>query len=131
MFKPLALFIGLRYTRAKKKNHFVSFISLSSMLGARMNYIVKTSEVLMKIEFDGAWQREYLNHNRAISYTPLNASGVPDSTTAIGMGRNSWLFGIDFLATIQEKVQLEASCDFKWNSLFVDSFFYLGVGGEF
>ncbi len=33
MFKPLPLFIGLRYTRAKRRNHFISFISLSSMLG--------------------------------------------------------------------------------------------------
>ena len=33
MFKPLSLFIGLRYTRAKRKNHFISFISLISMLG--------------------------------------------------------------------------------------------------
>jgi lipoprotein-releasing system permease protein len=27
------LFIGLRYTRAKRRNHFISFISLTSMLG--------------------------------------------------------------------------------------------------
>ena len=33
MFRPLELFIGLRYTRAKRRNHFVSFISLISMLG--------------------------------------------------------------------------------------------------
>jgi lipoprotein-releasing system permease protein len=33
MFKPLELFIGLRYTRAKRRNHFISFISLISMLG--------------------------------------------------------------------------------------------------
>lgn len=33
MFKPLPLFIGLRYTRAKRRNHFISFISFSSMLG--------------------------------------------------------------------------------------------------
>jgi lipoprotein-releasing system permease protein len=33
MFKPIELFIGLRYTRAKRRNHFVSFISLSSMIG--------------------------------------------------------------------------------------------------
>ncbi len=30
---PYELFIGLRYTRAKRRNHFISFISLSSMLG--------------------------------------------------------------------------------------------------
>ena len=27
------LFVGLRYTRAKRKNHFISFISLTSMIG--------------------------------------------------------------------------------------------------
>jgi lipoprotein-releasing system permease protein len=27
------LFVGLRYTRAKRRNHFISFISLTSMLG--------------------------------------------------------------------------------------------------
>ena len=33
MFKPLEFFIGLRYTRSKHKNHYISFISLASMLG--------------------------------------------------------------------------------------------------
>jgi lipoprotein-releasing system permease protein len=34
MFKlPFELFLGLRYTRAKRRNGFISFISLSSMLG--------------------------------------------------------------------------------------------------
>lgn len=33
MFRPLSLFVGLRYTRAKRRNHFVSFISLVSILG--------------------------------------------------------------------------------------------------
>ncbi|MBV0932153.1 lipoprotein-releasing ABC transporter permease subunit [Marinobacterium weihaiense] len=33
MFKPLSIFVGLRYTAAKRGNHFISFISLVSMLG--------------------------------------------------------------------------------------------------
>ena len=33
MFRPLALFVGLRYTRAKRRNHFISFISFSSTAG--------------------------------------------------------------------------------------------------
>lgn len=33
MFKPLELFIGLRYIRAKRRNQFISFISLTSILG--------------------------------------------------------------------------------------------------
>ncbi|UCH47441.1 MAG: lipoprotein-releasing ABC transporter permease subunit [Betaproteobacteria bacterium] len=33
MLSPYELFVGLRYTRAKRKNHFISFISIISMLG--------------------------------------------------------------------------------------------------
>jgi len=33
MFRPKELYIGLRYTRAKRRNGFVSFIALLSMLG--------------------------------------------------------------------------------------------------
>lgn len=33
MLKPLEFAIGLRYTRAKRRNQFVSFISLSSVIG--------------------------------------------------------------------------------------------------
>ncbi len=33
MYKPLEAFIGLRYLRAKRRNHFISFISLISMMG--------------------------------------------------------------------------------------------------
>ncbi len=33
MFKPLEIFVGLRYTRAKRRNHFISFISFISIAG--------------------------------------------------------------------------------------------------
>ena len=33
MIRPLELFIGLRYTRAKRRNHFISFISFVSIFG--------------------------------------------------------------------------------------------------
>ncbi|QKK02523.1 MAG: lipoprotein-releasing ABC transporter permease subunit [Pseudomonadota bacterium] len=33
MYQPLSLFVGLRYLRAKRRNHFISFISLISMAG--------------------------------------------------------------------------------------------------
>lgn len=33
MFQPYQLFVGLRYTRAKRRNHFISFISLISIIG--------------------------------------------------------------------------------------------------
>lgn len=33
MYRPLSIFIGTRYTRAKRRNQFISFISLTSMIG--------------------------------------------------------------------------------------------------
>ncbi len=33
MFKPLIFYIGLRYTRAKRRTQFISFITLTSVLG--------------------------------------------------------------------------------------------------
>lgn len=36
MFRPLSVYIGARYTRAKRRNHFISFISLTSMLGVAL-----------------------------------------------------------------------------------------------
>lgn len=33
MIRPLEIFIGLRYTRSKRKNHYISFISFTSMAG--------------------------------------------------------------------------------------------------
>jgi lipoprotein-releasing system permease protein len=39
MFRPLPLYVGLRYTRAKRRNHFISFISLVSMLGITLGIV--------------------------------------------------------------------------------------------
>jgi lipoprotein-releasing system permease protein len=39
MFRPLPLFVGLRYTRAKRRNHFISFISAISMLGIMLGIV--------------------------------------------------------------------------------------------
>jgi len=39
MFHPLPLFIGTRWLRAKRRNHFISFISLASMLGLALGVL--------------------------------------------------------------------------------------------
>ncbi|HAJ91436.1 MAG TPA: lipoprotein-releasing system transmembrane subunit LolC, partial [Gammaproteobacteria bacterium] len=33
MFRPFELFVGLRYTHSRRRTHFISFISMTSMLG--------------------------------------------------------------------------------------------------
>ena len=52
MYKPLALFIGFRYTRSRKKNHFISFISLSSMLGIGLGVTVLITVLSVMNGFD-------------------------------------------------------------------------------
>lgn len=64
MYKPLALFIGLRYTRSRKKNHFVSFISLSSMLGIGMGVMVLVTVLSVMNGFD------HEIHNRFFGMAP-------------------------------------------------------------
>src|SRR4051812_28292184 len=52
MFKPASLFIGLRYTRAKRRNHFISFISLMSMLGIALGVLVLITVLSVMNGFD-------------------------------------------------------------------------------
>lgn len=40
MFYPLSVWIGLRYTRAERRNHFISFISFISTMGISLGVIV-------------------------------------------------------------------------------------------
>lgn len=40
MFHPLPIYIGLRYTRAKKRGSFVSFLSLASIIGIALGVTV-------------------------------------------------------------------------------------------
>ncbi|MGB1011367.1 MAG: lipoprotein-releasing ABC transporter permease subunit [Thiolinea sp.] len=40
MFRPLELFIGQRYTHSQRRNRFISFISLASMLGIMLGVMV-------------------------------------------------------------------------------------------
>ena len=39
MFHPMSLFVGLRYTRSRRRNHFISFISGFSSLGIALGVI--------------------------------------------------------------------------------------------
>lgn len=52
MFRPLALFIGLRYTKAERKNGFISFISLISMIGLTLGVAVLITVLSVMNGFD-------------------------------------------------------------------------------
>lgn len=52
MYKPLSLFVGLRYTAAKRDNHFISFISLTSMIGLILGVLVLITVMSVMNGFD-------------------------------------------------------------------------------
>jgi lipoprotein-releasing system permease protein len=54
MFRPLAIFIGARYTRAKRRNHFISFISMTSMIGLGLGVLA----MIVVLSVMNGFQRE-------------------------------------------------------------------------
>ncbi len=74
MFRPFALYIGLRYTRAKKHNHYISFISLISILGIALGIAVLITVLSVMNGFD----YEIHNHifNMANQVAVSDVSGV-------------------------------------------------------
>lgn len=52
MFKPISLYIGLKYTRARRSNHFISFIALVSMIGLSLGVAVLITVLSVMNGFD-------------------------------------------------------------------------------
>ncbi|HTN33340.1 MAG TPA: lipoprotein-releasing ABC transporter permease subunit [Marinobacter sp.] len=60
MFRPLSFCIGLRYTAAKRRNHFISFISLTSMIGLMLGVAVLIIVLSVMNGFDRELQTRIL-----------------------------------------------------------------------
>lgn len=72
MFRPLSLSIGLRYTRAKKRNHFISFISFSSMLGIMLGVAVLITVLSVMNGFDEMIKQRVFAMASQVSVRALN-----------------------------------------------------------
>ena len=68
---PLELFIGLRYLRAKKRNHFISFISLISILGTAIAIAVLITVLSVMNGF-----QEELRNRILVMTSHVTVSGV-------------------------------------------------------
>ncbi|UYM16664.1 lipoprotein-releasing ABC transporter permease subunit [Endozoicomonas euniceicola] len=78
MFRPLPFFIGLRYTRAKRRNHFISFISLMSMIGLTLGVCV----LIIVMSVMNGFDREL--RTRILGMVPHA------SITAVSGGMSEW-----------------------------------------
>jgi lipoprotein-releasing system permease protein len=74
---PYELLIGLRYTRAKRRNHFISFISLISMLGMALG----VAALITVLSVMNGFQKEI--RTRILGVAPhLQISGADDNRLA-------------------------------------------------
>ncbi|HUW54603.1 MAG TPA: lipoprotein-releasing ABC transporter permease subunit [Rhodanobacter sp.] len=74
MFRPLELFIGLRYTRAKRRNQFISFISTVSIVCIAISVIALITVMSVMNGFDYQMRSRILG---AISHATI--SGVDEN----------------------------------------------------
>ena len=88
MFRPLELFIGLRYTRAKRRNHFISFISMVSMLGIALGVTALITVISVMNGFEGELRARILGM-------------VSHATVAgVGDGLAEWQTAVDTAKTV-------------------------------
>ncbi|MEZ5472054.1 MAG: lipoprotein-releasing ABC transporter permease subunit [Marinicella sp.] len=66
----LPLFIGLRYTKAKRKNHFISFISLISMAGIALGVMTVIVVIGVMNGFNKEFQQRMLS---TVSHATISA----------------------------------------------------------
>lgn len=74
MYRPLAAFIGLRYLRAKRQNHFISFISLISMLGIALGITTLITVISVMNGFEKELRARILG---AIAHATIEALDRP------------------------------------------------------
>lgn len=71
MFKPLPIFIGLRYTRANRDHQFISFISLMSILGIALGVTVLITVLSVLNGFDREIKKSIFS-----MMTPITVSSI-------------------------------------------------------
>ncbi len=86
MFRPLALFIGLRYVRAKRRNRFISFISLVSMLGIAVGVTALITVISVMNGFDHELRQRILGVVAETTISGVNGE-VRDWPQALAVAR--------------------------------------------
>lgn len=72
MFKPLIVFIGLRYTRARRRTRFISFITLTSVLGIALGVTALITVLSVMNGFEAELRERILGMTAHASITGLD-----------------------------------------------------------
>ena len=96
--QPLPLFIGLRYTRAKRQNHFISFISMVSMAGIALGIAALITVMSVMNGFQKEVRARILGVSSHIQIMGLDegpAKGLAEWQTVIdGVRNNADIVGV-------------------------------------
>ena len=76
MFKPIPVSIGLRYLRAKRRNGFISFISMASILGIALGVTVLITTLAVMSGFQKEIRDRLL---QMTAHTTITTDGAPMS----------------------------------------------------
>ena len=77
MFKPLILYIGLRYTRAKRRTQFISFITLISVFGIALGVVALITVLSVMNGFEAELRERILGMTSHTTITGLD-DGLED-----------------------------------------------------
>ena len=87
MYRPLELYIGLRYTRAKRRNHFISLISLVSMLGIALGVTALITVISVMTGFEKELRERILGMVAHATVSGVG-EGLPDWQLAVDAARD-------------------------------------------
>ncbi|MGR9043915.1 MAG: lipoprotein-releasing ABC transporter permease subunit [Gammaproteobacteria bacterium] len=74
MFKPLIFYIGLRYTRAKRRTQFISFITLTSVLGIALGVTALITVLSVMNGFEAELRERILGMTSHATVTGLDGN---------------------------------------------------------
>jgi len=94
MFKPLPFYIGLRYTRAKRRNHFISFISLSSILGIALGVAALITVLSVMNGFEKELRHRMLGMSAHVVVRTIDKSWQDWQNMAQQLGKKDHVTGV-------------------------------------
>ncbi|WMC12373.1 lipoprotein-releasing ABC transporter permease subunit LolE [Oceanimonas pelagia] len=101
MFRPLPVYLGWRFSRARRRNRFISFISVASILGIAIG----VSALILGLSAMNGFQREL--ENRILSVLPHGQLYAADGPVANWQGMQSSLEAAPGVQAVAPFVPLE------------------------
>ncbi len=91
---PLSTFIGLRYVRAKRRNHFISFITLISMLGFALGVAALITVISVMNGFERELRTQILGMASHATIRPLTGALTDWAPLAASVKEHASVLGV-------------------------------------